>query len=181
MLSFAVLAGTSCTDLGEFATSPGREYRGTIVGTEADGVCPPGTPCSFIRRGFPAGVELSMTFDPTEAGTDPGTLTTTGETCGATFDGTPLLPITPLAHDALSQYDFPGGGRLRNYMFVARPTTGALAGRDAMVFVSLLQGGGIDVRILAGPGQTDCAPDDCAAFAAGTCDFFGVFPTVKRP
>lgn len=178
-LSLAALSATGCTDLSDYATPPGRAYQGTIVGTEADGACPPGTPCSFIRRGFPAGVELSMTFDPVEASSDPGTLTTTGELCGATFDDTPLLPITPLAHDALSLYDFPGGGRLRNYMFVARPSAGPLAGRDAMVFVSLLQGGGVDVRILAGPGHTDCAPDDCAAFAAGTCDFFGVFPTTK--
>ena len=78
-----------------------------------------------------------------------------------------LEPIANLTHDALSQYDFPGGGRLRNYMFFARF---ALAGRrrraatrDATVFVSLMENGKVEVRViapsvLASDGETELLP-----------------------
>ena len=81
----------------------------------------------------------------------------------------------PLAHDQLGLYEFPGGGRVRNYMFVARPDAGPLSGRDVMVFVSLLRGGNIEVRLVAGPGLEMCDPSDCAEIDAGGCDYFGVF------
>ena len=48
-----------------------------------------------------------------------------------------------------------------------------------MIFVSLVRSGEVEVRVIAGSGQTDCAPDDCAAFGAGACDFFGVFPLTE--
>ncbi len=163
-----------CTDLSEFALDDGEIYRGEVVGQD-DGTCVSGEVCSFIRRGFAAGTALELDFDPDQATSTPGTLTTHGEPCGPTFDGTPLLPIPALSHDQLSLYDFPGGARLQNYIFVARPDSGPLTGRDAMVFVSLLRGDNIEVRVIAGPGRTDCAATDCAAFDGGTCDYFGLF------
>jgi hypothetical protein len=60
-------------------------------------------------------------------------------------------------------------------MFVARPEEGPLAGRDAMVFLSLIRGGDIEVRVVAGPGLVICDPEDCAAINSGQCDYFGVF------
>ena len=45
----------------------------------------------------------------------------------------------------------------------------------AVGFVSLMRDGDVEVRIVAGDGADDCSPDDCAAFATGRCDFFGVF------
>ncbi len=170
-LAFA-LAG--CANLSDWETAPGEVFAGTVVGTDIP-ECVPGAVCSFLRRGFPAGTRLEMTFEPRALTSSPGTLTTRGELCGATFDGEPLRPIAPLVHDALSQYGLPGDGRVRNYLFALQPSSGALAGRDAMAFVSLMEGTGIEVRIVAGPGSTDCAPNDCEAFAAGTCDFFGLF------
>ena len=44
-----------------------------------------------------------------------------------------------------------------------------------MVFLSLLRGGSIEVRLIAGPGLVICDPADCAAIDAGQCDYFGVF------
>ncbi len=76
---------------------------------------------------------------------------------------------------------FPGGGRIRNYMFVARPDSGPLAGRDAMVFLSLLRGGNVEVRLIAGPGLDICDPGDCATIDAGECDYFGVFGLSREP
>ena len=171
----ALIAILGCDTLGEFSTGDSDVYRGEISGVNDPESCPDGIDCSFIRRGFPSGVTLDLTFEPDLPYEDPGTLSTSGEDCGPTFTDTPLLPIPPLAHDQLGLYEFPGGGRLRNYMFVARPTSGPLAGRDAMVFLSLLRGGTIEVRIMAGPGLEVCDPADCVAIDSGQCDYFGVF------
>ena len=164
-----------CDSLTEFSTGEGEVYSGAIAGVNDPEVCPPGVDCSFIRRGFPQGTTLDLSFDPYAIYEDPGSITTRGEACAPTFEDTPLLPIPPLAHDELGLYEFPGSGRLRNYMFVARPDAGALAGRDAMVFVSLIRGGSIQVRVVAGPGLTICDPSDCSTLESGECDFFGVF------
>ncbi len=172
---FALTATYGCNTLGEFTTGDDDVYRGEIAGVDDPDNCPEGIDCSFIRRGFPSGVTLDLTFDPDQQYENPGTISTSGEDCGPTFADTPLLPIPPLAHDQLSLYEFPGGGRLRNYMFVVRPEAGPLAGRDAMVFLSLIRGGNVEVRIVAGPGLTICDPADCAAIDSGQCDYFGVF------
>ena len=68
------------------------------------------------------------------------------------FDRAQLLTIEQLAHDALSQYTFPGGVRVRNYIFGARFSSAAPTGpvpRYAMVFVSLMENGQIEVRVIA--------------------------------
>lgn len=170
-----LLAALGCDSLGEFRTGEGEVYRGDIAGVNDPLNCPDGIDCSFIRRGFPYGVTLDLTFDPERQYDDPGTISTSGESCGPTFVETPLLPIPPLAHDQLGLYEFPGSGRIRNYIFVARPEAGPLAGRDAMVFVSLIRGGSIEVRIVAGPGLVTCDPSDCPTIGSGQCDYFGLF------
>lgn len=161
-----------CESLDAWSTDPDEVFRGVVVGND-EPECDEGS-CSFIRRGFAPRTTLDLRFDPTDAST-PGSLTTHDERCGATFVDEPLRPIAALAHDGLSQYDFPGGQRARNFIYALEPTTGPLAGRDAMVFVSLMRDGDVEVRIIAGDGADDCSADDCAAFASGRCDFFGVF------
>ena len=173
-----------CTDLSEFRTGTDRVFRGAITGTESPEDCAMG-PCSFIRRGLATGTELELTFDPEVAATSsvrsPGTLHTNDDRCGGpTLDGVPLLPIDPLAHDQLSLYEFPGIGRIQNYIFSVQPTSGVFAGREVMAFVSLVRGGRVDLRLIAGTGR-DCDPTDCAAFSRGECDLFGVFSLKKEP
>ena len=145
--------------------------------------CPDGEiDCSFIRRGFPYGTTLDLTFDPERQYENQARSRPAARSAAPTFTDTLLLPIPPLAHDQLGLYEFPGGGRIRNYMFVASPETGPLAGRDAMVFLSLIRGGNIEVRIIAGPGliydeeiRDICYPADCTNINDGQCDYFGVF------
>ncbi len=174
LLAVSLLA-TACDDLDDYRATGGpggQVFRGTVIG--GVGECPPATPdCSFIRVGFPPGTELILTFDPVRAQSSsppPGTLTTT-DACmlEPSFDAIPLEPIAQLSHDLLSQYEFPGGGRVRNYLFVAHATTGCLVGRDAMVFLSLMDDGTIEVRIVVGAGIE----------ARG--DRFGVFVTTRQP
>ena len=136
------LLGPGCSDLSGYATPPGEAYRGRVIGLES----------SVLRRGFAAETELTLTFDPARATSlsdPPGYLSTSD----GSLPEVALEPITPLTHDVLNEYEIPAGGRVRNYIFVIRPSEGPLAGREPMVFLSLMTDGAIEVRIIAGGGQ----------------------------
>jgi len=135
LLFFGAGAGAfGCSEVSDFRGG----YRGLVVGSDDD----------FIRRGFPPGTELSLDFDPSGESRI-GTFTTTD----GSFSDTPLGTIDPLRHDQLSLYDFPGDGRIQNYILVARPLTGPLAGRDAIVFLSLMEEETVEVRVVVGVGD----------------------------
>lgn len=143
VFALALLGATGCDDLTGYETGPGEVYRGDVVGAED----PP-----VLRRGFAPDAQLEMTFVPSRATSlaePPGVLTTSD---GALTD-VALEPIVPLTHDTLSEYEIPAGGRVRNYIFVIRPTEGPLAGREPMVFVSLMTDGGVEVRVISGGGS----------------------------
>ena len=161
-----------CNDLSSFEEPAG--YIGDVAGNNADGCVNGRESCSFIRRGFSNDTQLQIQYTPSNA-EQPGTLTTSGDPCTQVFDATPLLPIAALAHDSLSQFSFPGEGRLRNEMYIARPASGPLANKDVMVFVSLLRSDDLEVRILSGPGTVSCDPRDCGPLDRGECDYFGIF------
>ena len=163
LVAVAVLmgVGSGCDDLRDFR----GDFRGTVIGSD-DPECVSGSPCSFIRRGFPEAVVLRMdNFVPPPSELPPGTLTTEDY---AAFDGDALETIVPLQHDQLSLYDFPGANRVRNYIFAVRPSGQLLAGRDATVFVSLIDNDEVEVRIIVGSGHE----------AAG--DHFGFFRLGRR-
>ena len=144
-------AATGCTELDSY----GGTYQGTIVGSDGE---------SFIRRGFPAGTRLVLRdFDPppTGEGASVAALDVRHGT-DVLLVGT-LELIAPLEHDQLSQYDFPGGGRIRNFIFAVDSTDGAFVDREAMAFVSLMDNDEIEVRLISGKGDE----------AAG--DLFGLF------
>ncbi len=159
MIAISVMG---CEDLSRFATDGESVFRGAVIGSESD---------SFIRRGFTPGTRMELRFDPQiSAVPQPGTITTSPDpvTSERVFDETPLESIAALQHDSLSQYDFPGGGRVQNYIYLARPSHGPLAGRDVMVFLSLLEDGSIELRVIAGTG------DDARR------DHFGIFRLRKE-
>lgn len=187
----AALAASGCTELGEYR----GDYAGDVLGGVA---CADGEgPCSFIRRGFRGGTTLTLeAFDPTvrsydeSTGAGPGRISTDDDHCGpgsATFEDEPLRPIPALAHDALAELEVPGSSRVRTYVYALEPSRGPLAGRDAMVFVTLREEGDLELRVVAGDGsEQDCAalpleptPADCDPRSRGECDFFGVFEIVR--
>ncbi len=137
--------GAGCESYDRFRTGADGVFRGTVLG-EADD--------PFIRRGFAPGTVLDVRFDP-DAVERPevGTLTTVAPDETRVLDAVPLESIAPLSHDLLSEFQFPGAGRLENFLFLARPTTGPLAGREVMVFLSLLDTGEMEVRVVAGTGD----------------------------
>ncbi|MEZ4287123.1 MAG: hypothetical protein R3A47_03050 [Polyangiales bacterium] len=169
-----ILAG--CQDAARFRTDSDEVYKGRVFG-ERDESCD--YDCSFIRRSFSENTVLTMTYNPLSADLVAGRISTTSESCGPSLDNVELIEIAPLAHDQLSLLEFPGRSRVRNYIYAARPQSGPMAGRDPMVFVSLMQDGGIEVRIIVGSGANGCDPDDCATLSSGECDYFGVF-SMKR-
>jgi hypothetical protein len=164
------LASTACEDLREFKTAGNQVFRGEVVGSDSD----PNME-SFIRKGFASHTLLELTFDPSatdtislnDAGDSPrataGSVNTytcpfganscsTDERTPGPLVNAPLIAIDGLAHDPLSQYTFPGGGRLRNYIFGVRfvsEVNGRTTGRDALLFVSLMESGNVEVRALA--------------------------------
>jgi hypothetical protein len=146
-LALAGLLATApgCQSYDRFRTGPERVFRGTVLG-EGDS--------SFIRRGFAAGTTLDLQIDP-DALERPevGRITTTAPDGTRLLEDVALESITPLAHDLLSEYQFPGAGRLENFLYLARPAAGPLAGREVMVFLSLLDTGEIEVRLVAGVGD----------------------------
>lgn len=146
------LLAVGCEDLSEFRTDGDDVFRGEVVGGEA------GDPeRSFIRRGFASRTRLELTFHPARANSNPGELRLTDPE-GVELAAASLMPIEPLPHDTLSQYEFPGGGRLRNYIFGTRlRVAGEL--HDTMVFLSLMEDGSVDVRLISPDGA-----------------LFGVFP-----
>jgi len=177
----------ACDELSEFRTEPGEVFEGRVIGGEG------GDDNSFIRMGFPARTTLALTFDPAKAvpGDDEaepaGTITTykcDSEPCDAderiagSFQDAELEPIPQLSHDALGVYEMPGSSRLRNYIFGARFTSGDglfAVQRHAMVFLSLLENGRIEVRILA-PSVLGGPTGDAVIHEA----MFGVFTLGRR-
>jgi hypothetical protein len=182
LASSAALAAHGCDDLHDFKTSRATVYRGEVVGSDS---APDQS--SFIRKGFPSHTRMELEFDPEATGSNVDSDDDRGSagrihtfTCPADnseceaedgrsgpFDHARLEPIENLAHDALSEYTFPGFGRLRSYIFSVRfdtkPAEGAAIRRDAMVFLSLMDTGKIEVRaiaasVLAEDGQSDRFP-----------------------
>ena len=179
LLALVGLAAFGCDDLDEFKTSRGTVFRGDVVGSDSDPA-----QSSFIRQGFPSHSRMELEFDPDATGVSaeaddrpaaPGRVHT--YTCPANesecdaregtpgpFDRARLDPIENLTHDPLSEYTFPGFGRLRNYMFSVRfetqPENGDGIRRNAMLFVSLMDTGKVEVRaispsVLSADGESD--------------------------
>jgi len=160
------LAG--CHDAADIGVGSGNRYCGLVVGSDDPPADCDGSNCSFIRRGFAPGTEVGFSFAP-ELGDC--TAPPQGKTWAAVisssdgvFECTLVDVIDPLQHDLLSQYDFPGARRLRNYIYTARVKEGVLMDRDVMFFVSVLDDNRAELRVVAGRGEESEG------------DYFGLFP-----
>ena len=137
------LALCACDDLSGFTTSETEVYSGEVL--DAD----------IVRKGFESGTSMEMTFDIALVNGDeehigPGTITTIPPGhAEPLFVDADLFPIASIVHDQLSGFDFPTG-RLKNYLFLASPS-GPYTGHFAVVVVSLLSDGDVEVRIILGP------------------------------
>ncbi|HEX3770691.1 MAG TPA: hypothetical protein VHV30_07505 [Polyangiaceae bacterium] len=157
----ATVALLGCRDLSGFSTTDGDSYQGAVVNA------------SFVLAGVGSTTNLCLTLDTDHLQDSPGTISTDD----GTFKKTPMRSIPQIWHDPLSTLSF-GDGRIKNLVYVSTSTSGS----DVFVVVSLMQSGGIEVRLLRGaPRLTsagDAAPAESNLFAVfslqrqeGACAF----------
>ncbi len=145
-----------CRDLSRFSTAGGGSYQGAI----ATG--------AFVRSGFPGDTKVCMTLDTDHLEDSPGAISTSD----GRFTADALRPIPELFHDPLSSLSF-GEGRVKNVVYVARPTGDTADKSDVTVVISLLQSSDVEVRMFrSAPMDGDAGPEPAARL-------FGVFALSK--
>ena len=115
------LASVACDSLSEF----GGTFKGSIVKG------------SFVRNCFGDEWTAALRFNAATAvgstrglsDADRNWLTLRDKDENVVFESA-LEPIYPITADTLADFDFPGQKRLRNYMLLARSSTGPLAERE---------------------------------------------------
>jgi hypothetical protein len=147
VVSLALLVG--CNDLSDYSSGQGH-YEGTV------------TAGTFVRAGFEDTTQLCLKLDTDRLQDVPGSIVSSD---GRFVRDTALRPIPQTYHDPISSLNF-GSEREKTLLYAARVKDGT----DAFVFVSLMKGGSVEVRILRG-----------APTAAGPGDqMFGVFSMQKK-
>jgi hypothetical protein len=153
----AAILLASCQDVGSFTTQPGECYRGSVVNAE------------FVRTGFDEDTLLSLTFDTAALADGRGPAGVMWSSDGR-FTASSIGQMEQLAHDSLSQFQFPGG-RVRNYIL------NVVAADDvpATVIISLMENGLVEARIMR-PAMNICPPGDDECLSPVSYDaLFGVF------
>jgi hypothetical protein len=162
-------ASAGCRDLGRF-DSGGGHYEGGVIAAQ------------FVRTGIASDTRMCLTLDTERLDDAPGTVTTSD----GRLTSAQLHAIPPIAHDPLSTLSF-GSGRTKNVMLAARARADA-GEQDLLVIVSLMDSGGVEVRLLEPAFAVAATADasesgDAGAPAAGSLaqPMFAVFPLEKKP
>ncbi len=159
LLGALFATATGCKSVARFSSKDGDHYEGDVVKG------------SFVRAGVAEDARMCVILDANHLQDSPGTLSTSD----GRFKGTPLRPIPQIWHDPLSTMSF-GNGRVQNMVYVATPAGPAGDTEDVMVFMSLMDEGGIEVRLVRGAPQVDGGP-----VAAGQAQpMFGIFTLDRR-
>jgi hypothetical protein len=151
LLLLLLLGAPACRDLTRFSTTKGDRFEGNVV------------PSDFVRAGMGDSTRLCLSIDADHLQDTPGTVSTND----GRFQAAALRPIPQLWHDPLSTFEF-GEGRVKNLIYAVTPSPdgGVDAGdsSDVLLFVSLMESGSIEVRMVRG------APPAPALFAVFTLD-----------
>ena len=131
---------------------------------------------SFVRAGIAEDARMCVTLDAEHLQDQPGTFTTSD----GRFRNTTLRPIPQIWHDPLSTMAF-GDGRKQNLVYVATPVAPAGDTGDVTVILSLMDEGGLEIRVMRGAPQASPAPDDGGVVAVlQTPPMFGIFTLERR-
>jgi hypothetical protein len=157
VLGALLTAAVGCKSVARFSSTNGDHYEGDVVKG------------SFVRAGIEESARMCVVLDANHLQDSPGTVSTSD----GRFKNTPLRPIPQIWHDPLSTMSF-GDGRVQNLVYVATPTAPAGDTQDVMVFMSLMDEGGIEVRLVRGAPQVD------GGATAQAAPVFGVFTLGRR-
>jgi hypothetical protein len=148
---------SSCRDTAGFSTGSGH-YEGAVVSG------------SFVRNGVSDGTRACVTLDANHFQDAPGSIWTND----GRFEAVPLRPIPQIWHDPLSTLTF-GEGRTKNLVYIATPNSdGGDSGGDVMAVISLMDSGGVEVRLIRGAPDTDGGD-------IGGDDIFAIFDLSTAP
>jgi hypothetical protein len=152
----------ACRDLSGFSTA-GGSYEGPVLGAD------------FVRAGVGPTTRLCLTLDADHLQDLPGTLSTSD----GRFHAVAMRTIPQVWHDPLSTLTF-GQGRVKNLLYVVRASQPFADGNgsDVLAVVSLMQSGGVEVRLLRGAPEP--AGDGAAPAPAGD-EVFAVFDLTRQP
>jgi hypothetical protein len=136
---------------------------------------------SFVRSGVGDDAKMCLLLDAGHLQDAPGTFSTSD----GRFKDAPLRPIPQIWHDPLSTMTF-GDGRTQNLVYVASPSPAASSSdaataspgdaQDAMVFLSLMDDGSLEVRLVRGAPVADSG----APMPSVASPMFGVFTLARR-
>lgn len=163
-LVLACLASMGCKNVSRFSSKDGDHFEGGVVKG------------SFVRAGVADDAKMCLLLDAGHLQDAPGTLSTSD----GRFKDALLRPIPQIWHDPLSTMAF-GEGRSQNLVYVVSPTTRSTTttagdAQDVMVFLSLMDAGGLEVRLVRGAPVADSGtpmPDVASPL-------FGVFTLDRR-
>lgn len=144
-----------CADISSYRTADDERYCGKVISA------------ALVRHGFEETANMRVSLDTHSLQQTPGVLSTSD----GVFDNAEMFALPQLQNDVLSSLQF-GEGRMRNIVLGAQPTRGP----TALVVVSLMDDGKVEVRVVRGapPAASDPVqdePDD---------GLFGVFPLEKE-
>lgn len=137
-MSIALATSVGCRSTKRFSSRIGDHYEGEVVKG------------NFVRAGVAEDVKMCVLLDAEHLQDAPGYISTSD----GRFRGTMLRPIPQIWHDPLSTLSF-GDGRVQNLVFVATPGGDAGDTQDVLVVMSLMDEGGIEVRLVRGAPQSD--------------------------
>jgi hypothetical protein len=155
----ASIAG--CHTVSDFSTSSNTRYVGAVL------------PADFVLSGIGATAQLCLQFDADHLQDAPGNITTSD----GMFRDTPLRPIPQLWHDPLSTFTF-GEGRIQNLLYMATPVSDSGMPADVTVVLSLMDGGGVEARLVR--GAPPVAPPNASSTPPAT-NLFAVFALTMQP
>jgi hypothetical protein len=144
------LAALGCDDLHQFKTTQGTVFRGEVVGSDSDPA-----QSSFIRTGFSSHTHMELEFDPDATGVNAELDATMGQ-------GAPGRVHTFTCAKRGCSSDSGTAGPF-DHARLEPPENGAAIQRNAMLFLSLMETGKVEVRaispsVLASDGQTERLP-----------------------
>lgn len=153
----SIVALLGCADVSKWNTAPGESYCGSV------------TNASFVLAGIDPNTKLRLELDAEHLQTSPGRLWSAPFKSGERFDGRELRVISQLLHDPLSQLTF-GEGRVKSTILVGDLLSAdGKTTSDVMVFLSLMQSGEVEVRVVRGASISGSEP------ITGPSQLFGVW------